>query len=83
MALWFNNLKTIIRQKQDILRIVLLIFILILLFYNALILLSKEYPVSINSTNYFCAEAPTKSVHVFRTNKTQVNENKDSKIAIQ
>lgn len=53
MTLWLQDFKSYIREKRLTLRIVLLIFILLYLFTNAFIIISKEYPVRTNSTNNF------------------------------
>ena len=51
MTLWLQDFKSFIRDKRLTLRIVLLIFILLYLFTNAFIIISKEYPLKTNSTN--------------------------------
>jgi len=53
MALWLQDFKSFIREKRLTLRIVLLIFILLYLFTNAFIIISKEYPLISNPTNSF------------------------------
>lgn len=53
MTLWLNDFKSFIRERRLTLRIVLLIFILLYLFANAFIIISKEYPLKTNSTNNF------------------------------